>query len=84
MKTLFQSLDQIIEDELKTKFTLKFLHDHGMLDETAVAMWEIEQANKQAYCCNHKNPDGSDATFDSVGMTSCRICGADDFIGDLQ
>ena len=82
MKTLYEHLDTIIEDERKTKAVILFLTGKGLLDCDVVGLWEIEQANKEVYC-NHKMPDGTDATFDAAGMTSCRLCGADDFIGDL-
>ena len=45
--TVLKTLDQIIEDPRKTKAVLKWLEQHGMLDETMIAMWEIEQNNKE-------------------------------------
>lgn len=79
MKTFFSAIDSIIEDDKKTKAVIRWMQERGMLDETAIAFYEIDQANKEAIKCTHKNPDGSDATFDAVGITSCKICGADDY-----
>lgn len=79
--SLIKKLDGIIEDPRKTKAVILYLQQNGLIDSDAVALWEIDQNNKEVFLCNHKFPDGTDATFDAVGMTSCRLCGADDYPG---
>lgn len=79
---LLKTLDEIIEDPRKTKAVILFLEHKGLLDPEAVAMWEIEQSNKESIKCNHRYPDGIDATFDAVGYTTCMICGASDYPGE--
>lgn len=79
---LLRKLDEIIEDPRKTKAVILFLEHKGLIDPDAVALWEIEQSNKEAIKCNHQHPDGVDATFDAVGYTTCSICGASDLDGD--
>ena len=75
---LIKTLDQIIEDPHKTKAVIKWLEEHGMLDDTMIAMWEIEQNNKECVC-KHCYPGGESALTDAVGLTSCRICGGSDY-----
>lgn len=79
MKTFFTAIDSIVEDPKKTKAIIKWMRERGMLDETAIAMYEIDQANKESVKCNHCYPDGSSAMVTSVEMDVCRVCGADDY-----
>jgi Zn finger protein HypA/HybF involved in hydrogenase expression len=81
MITILNKLDEIIEDPQKTKAVLRWLEQHGMLDETMIAMWEIEQNNKECVC-KHCYPGGESALTDAVGLTSCALCGADDYPGN--
>ena len=78
---LLQQLDQIIEDPRKTKEAIRFLESKGLLDPDAVAMWEVEQSNRD-YACTHQLPNGKTALYDAAGITSCSLCGADDYPGN--
>ncbi len=66
---LLKKLDEIIEDPRKTKAVIKWLEERGMLDDTMIAMWEIEQNNKECVC-KHCYPGGESALTDAVGVTS--------------
>ncbi len=79
---LLQKLDEIVEDPRKTKALIKWMQERGMLDETAIAMWEIEQDNKEALHCKHILPNGESALFDAAGYTECSLCGSSDYPGD--
>jgi len=78
MVTLIKKIDEIIEDPRKSKAVLNWLKQHGMLDETMISMWIIEQNNKECVC-KHCYPGGQSALTDAVGITSCRICGGSDY-----
>lgn len=77
--SLLKKLDEIIEDPRKTKAVVLYLRQNGLIDMDAIALWEIEQANKEVMACNHCYPDGTSAVVRSVEMDVCRICGEDDY-----
>lgn len=83
MKQLYLKLDQIIEDLKKTKQVVLFLESKGLLDPDVVALWEIEETNKNKIFCTHANEDGTSALATVAGLTECRKCGADDIMGDF-
>lgn len=62
MKRFFSSIDSVIEDERKTKAVIRWMRERGMLDETAIAMFEIEQSNKEIIHCKHCYPNGEYAS----------------------